>query len=194
MNPEHMLSRLKGAFDRHLAKNITFRSMARCDAFPLFVASQNENYNRFLLWVAPPNERDILPRVDKLLRDETLGKILALSICDKKTGTWRGSLTFRPFRDGIEMGLSLHPDVWNRGVVFTAGQAAIEVVLEQLPDVPFYIRVQPGNVRMERICHRFAFLYQERMTETHPVSGSVDLDVYLLDKPRWERYPYLESY
>lgn len=194
MPPEQLILALKPLFDRHLSRNIAFRDLARCDAFPLFSATQDEAFNRFLLWPAPIEERDILPQIDRLVRDHNLGKMLVISVCAKVTGMWHGMVLIKPFRDGLEMALGLHPNVWNRGVVFKAGQAVIEIIRQHLPQAPLYVRVRPENTRMVRILDRYGFTAIDKTQETHATGIQVNLDVYLLHPENWVPYEGVSSY
>lgn len=185
---------LKDLFNHRYAKNVAFRDFARADAFPLFQATRDPDFNRFLLWTAPPAEADILPQADKLLRQATLHTAVVLSMCEKDTGTWVGLALLKPFRDGVELSLYLHPKVWNIGAVFTCGRAIIEVVFDRLPQTPVYTRVRPGNRRMEKICRAYRFEPTAPSQAEHAVDGVIGLDVYRLTRERWDRFEEVRAY
>ena len=189
-----LLSQLKKAFSHRLARNITYRSLARADAFPLFQASRDPEFNRYLLWNAPLLDRDMLPQVDRLLRESTMEKALALSMCEKDTGTWMGLGVLRPFRDGLELSLYIHPARWNTNTVFTCGRGIIEVVFEHGDQTPLYVRMHPQNRRMERICLAYRFERVDGEQAQHATQGPLDLNVFRLDKERWERFADVEPY
>lgn len=189
-----LLSRLKPLFNHRYARNITYRTMARADAFPLFQATQDPEFNRFLLWTAPLQERDVLPQVDKLLREATMEKTLVLSMCEKDTGTWLGLGLLKPYRDGLELSLYLHPKRWNTGSVFVCGRGIIEVVFEAFPELPIYVRMHPKNRRMERICQAYRFEQTEGDTAQHATMGPLDLVVYRLEKSSWEQFTEVQPY
>lgn len=189
-----LVSQLKTLFNHRYARNITYRAMARADAFPLFQATQNPEFNRYLLWNAPLQERDVLPQVDKLLREATMDKTVVLSMGEKDTGTWLGLGLLKPFRDGLELSLYLHPKRWNTGSVFVCGRGIIEAVFEAFPDLPMYVRMHPKNRRMERICLAYRFKPTEGDTAQHATQGALDLLVYRLEKAHWEPFPDVQEY
>lgn len=189
-----LISSLKSAFDHLHVGNTAFRLVARCDAFPLFEATRHADFNRFLLWAAPVDEKGTAIQVDKLIRECTLNKAAILSLCDRITGTWIGLVRLEPYGDGFEMGLSLHPMAWAKGVVASAGRAVIETLLAHVGDLPVYVRVRPGNVRMEKICAFYHFEAIDQVTDTHARDGLVNLHLFRLRKDLWTPYTGLFSY
>ena len=189
------LSRLEGVFDHCYAKDVVFRPFCRSDGFPLFIATQNPEFNRYALWSAPSEELAIFIQVDKLIRDQIMNRAIVLSICEKSTGKWLGLATIRDFLDGMQMGLYLHPDVWGRRVVFSAGGAILETLVKTYSELPIYIRVRPGNQRMERLVDYFYFEKQPQQNiETHETEGQVMSDIYRLDKKNREKFAHISDY
>lgn len=188
------LARLRPIFDLRFAKDIAFRPLARADVFPLFQATRDPAFNQYLLWLMPQDEAETLVQVEKLLRQDRLGQALVLSLCDRPTGAWRGMAVLKPFRDGLELSLYIHPDQWSRGTVFTCGRGVIEVAFEQLPDLVLYTRIRPGNQRMERICKHYRFVPTDPSSDMHARDGKIDLDVYRLDKQQWETFAEVQRY
>lgn len=193
-SPDRLSAGLSGVFDRHRAKNVTFRALARCDAFPLYEATRNEEFNRFLLWSAPSMEDEILPQVDKLLREVTLRRAVVVSLCDKQTGLWRGAASVRPLRDGVEMGLWLHPNAWNTGIVLTAGRMVIEVLRATWPTVPIYNRVLPDNKKMRRICLSYGFEKVDAVTAVHENGHELEFDLFQLNPDKWKVFDEVTPY
>ena len=189
-----LVTQLKPVFDHHLAKHVTFRNLSRADAFPLFQATRHPDFNRFLLWVAPVQESDIMPQVDKLVREGALGNAVVLSICEKDTAAWLGLAIIKPFRDGLELSLYLHPSTWNKGIVFTTGRAVIEVMMQNSPGTPIYSRVHPGNRRMKKIFSHYHFEAVEGEAAVHDAHGQLELEVYLLNQTAWQPFTEVRSY
>lgn len=185
MNNDALIQRLGNIFERHYANKIAFRPINRCDAFPLFVATRDQNFNAFLLWDTPNEEIQTIEQIDKLIRENTLRRVVALSICDRMTGAWWGYVVIKPFRDGAELSLYLHPSVWNKGIVFAAGCAAIELIMLAAPDAPIYNRVHESNVRMRKICRGYGFEKVDEEDMTHTSGHDLKVEVYRLNKDKW---------
>lgn len=185
MNNDALIQRLGNIFERHYAHKIAFRTMSRCDAFPLFVATRDQNFNAFLLWETPNEEIQTIEQIDKLIRENTMKRVLALSICDRLNGTWWGYAVIKPFRDGAELSLYLHPSVWNKGVVFAAGCAAIQLLQQAAPDSPVYNRVHESNLRMRKICRSYGFEKVGEEEMTHAAGHDLKVEVYQLNKENW---------
>jgi RimJ/RimL family protein N-acetyltransferase len=185
---------LKIAFNKIHVGTTSFRPLERCDAFPLFEATRNTEFNKFLLWHAPENEDGIVIQVDKLIRESTLNRSITLSLCERKTGTWIGLVRLQAYADGMEMGLMLHPQVWSTGVVANAGRAVIQTLLEHAGKTSIYVRVRPGNIRMDKICSFYHFELAENVTDTHAQDGTVDLRLFKLNKDLWKKYEDSLSY
>ena len=177
------IQKLKNDFMRCYSKNVVYREVARCDGFPLFMATRNPEFNKYISWSAPKEEKDIFLPIDKLIREQNLNESVVLSICHKYTGEWMGVARLKEWKDGIEIGIFLHPNYWGRGVVFASGGPLLEVIVNSLPDLPVYIRIMKENERMKRLTDFYSFEKQEEISEEkHPVEGVFILEVYKLNK------------
>jgi hypothetical protein len=88
----------------------------------------------------------------------------------------------------------LHPKVWSRGAVNTAGRAIVETLVTHVDDLPIYVRVRLGNQRMEKICAFYHFERGRRVTDTHVTEGPVELDLFRLRKDLWVPFPEVATY
>ena len=195
MHTDVIISTLSPVFDHHYTGKIVFRNMSRADGFPFFTATRDPAFNRFLLWSAPEEEAQIFLQVDKLIRQNTLKAMIVQSICKKTTGEWLGYLICKPFRDGVEIGLALHPVVWNTGVVFTVGSTVIEMIVRTLSGVPIYSRVTPANKKMHRVCQSYGFEKIGEATEDHATTGApMHFDVCVLNMDKWNPFENVQQY
>lgn len=154
---EILVPTFKLLIERHTSKQVAFRPFTRSDIFPLFVATRNPRFNEYLLWPAPDTMQSLVPWLEKLLGAALANEMAVCSACEKDSGRWLGMLLVKRYRDGAEIGLALHPDVWSRRVVFALGDALIGVLSENFPALPIYCRVNPANHRMERVCGYYGF-------------------------------------
>lgn len=192
-----LIASLKQAFDRRYVEAFAFRLVARADAFPLYEATQHPDFNRFLLWAAPTEVSEAVVQIDKLIREVTLNRAVIVSICERLTGSWVGLARLQTYADGVEMGLYIHPRFWAGGVVGGAARAVVQTLLDQLAlkhPCPVYVRVRPGNVKMEKICAFYHFEFQEEVTDMHPVHGKVELNLYRLRQDLWAPHNAIHTY
>lgn len=185
---------LLAALEAHTSSSLAFRPLARSDGWPLFVATRNPEFNRFLLWNAPDDIHKLMPQVEKLLRDHNLKNMVALSLVERDDGVWRGMAIIKPFREGMEMSLYLHPSSWNKGHVLSSGCAIIELIRKADPNMPIYNRVKTGNRKMARLNTTYGFEVVDRMDEPHADGSLWDLDVYRLDPSKWQPFTKIAAY
>lgn len=188
------LQHLRMLFSHRYARSVVFRDVARCDGFALFEATRNPEFNRHLLWPAPAEEGAIFVQIDKLIREHTLGNALILSLCDRKTGTWLGLARIQAWSDGVEFGLYMHPDTWSKWAPVTAGDAILQVLLDEFPDLPVYIRMRGENERMKRFVDYGHFEPEPQCEAIHAVEGPILLDVYRHRRGSKTPYPHLSTY
>lgn len=181
-------------FNHHTSRSLAFRNFARADAWPLLNATENPEFNKFLLWDAPDHISTMMIQVEKLLREHQLSRLVALSLVDRDDGNWKGLCLLKGFRDGIEMSLYLHPSAWNTGLVLMSGCAVIELLLQEIPDKPIYNRVIEGNRRMERINLKYGFEKIDIVEDTHANGERRKLDVFLLNPDKWKLFEGISPY
>ena len=194
MNNSLVISRLKVLFNGVQAQRAVFRTVAKSDVFPLFLATEHEDFNRFLLWPAPVTHKEITPQIEKLIKESDLNRIVALSLCDRDTGAWNGLVRLTPFRDGLELGMWLHPGVWNKGLIVTSGKAVIQLVLDKAPETPIYNRIMVGNEKARRLTLSYGFEKIEELEEIHNNGHKIPLEIFKLNPEKWHQYNKLEFY
>jgi RimJ/RimL family protein N-acetyltransferase len=61
----------------------------------------------------------------------------------------------------VEVGWSLHPEFWGRGLATEGGRAAVEAWRDQLTDDPQLISITlPANVRSRRVMEKLGLSYR----------------------------------
>lgn len=181
--------------DHRYAKNVVYRPLARSDAFFLFQATQEHpEFNEYLGWHKPETLQEVLIQIDKMMRQTVLNQAYAFSLSDRQTGKWAGISVLRPYRDGVEISLYIHPAYWSKGAALAAGSGLIECVFNTF-NIPLYGRAMAGNKRILRIYDHYGF---ERIpgdeTAPHTTKGMVTLQVYTLSKERWKPYSGLKTF
>jgi len=98
------------------SERVALRPVALCDAWPLFVATRNPQFNRHLLWPQPDREEQMLRRVRMIMEASRRGRLTALSAVARKTGEFVALFRFQPHAtlpDTIEMGVWMHDKYWH---------------------------------------------------------------------------------
>jgi RimJ/RimL family protein N-acetyltransferase len=183
LQPESLFA-IAQAYERSASSAIAFRRMTRCDAFPWFTATRNPAFNAFLLWDAPEDLAGMAAHIDKLLREDRSFLRVAVSGVDLATGAWRGMVVVRPYEDGHELGLALHPEVWGQGMLPLFLKPATEVIRRAATPWPLYARTHRDNAKMQTILRRNGFEEAGKMTETRLNGEQIPLDIYRLG-PDW---------
>ena len=112
MNHSITIQKLKSIYNNYYAENIVFRNLAKSDLFPLYKATENPSFNKYLTWDAK-DEANLNIEVKRLLNEAQANRAVVISICDKNSGTWSGFLKFIPNTDGLEVSIWIHPNNWN---------------------------------------------------------------------------------
>src|SRR5262245_7790173 len=107
---------LTHALECSFSERVALRPVALSDAWPLFVATRNPQFNRHLLWARPDNEEQVLKRVRMIMEAPRRGRLTALSAVQRATGEFIALFRFQPHAtlpDTIEMGIWLHDKYWH---------------------------------------------------------------------------------
>ena len=136
---------------------LALRPIALCDAWPLFAATRNPEFNKNLLWPQPQDEIPVLDRVQTIMDVARRGGMTALSAVLKSTGEWVSLYRFQPYEaDGslVEMGIWTHEKFWSDHYSFELTQACIDSAFT-LTDIPLLIGgASPDNRASCRILER----------------------------------------
>jgi len=106
---------LADRLERAFSPRIALRRISLSDGWPLFEATRNPLFNRFLMWDPPANEDEVLARVDAIVDAARRGRLAALSGVVRTTGEWASLFRFQPYGadpEVMEMGVWTHPRFW----------------------------------------------------------------------------------
>jgi RimJ/RimL family protein N-acetyltransferase len=119
---------LTQALECSFSQRVALRPVALCDAWPLFVATRNPQFNRHLLWAQPDREEQVLKRVRMIMEASRRGRLTALSAVARNTGEFVALFRFQPHAtqpDAIEMGVWLHDKYWHGRYSLELGQLCV---------------------------------------------------------------------
>jgi len=107
---------LTQALECSFSERVALRPVSLCDAWPLFVATRNPQFNRHLLWPRPECEEQVLKRVRMIMEASRRGRLTALSAVARQTGEFIALFRFQPHAtlpETIEMGIWMHDKYWH---------------------------------------------------------------------------------
>jgi RimJ/RimL family protein N-acetyltransferase len=102
--------------ERVFTSRLALRPLALSDAWPLFQATRNPDFNKHLLWEQPENESFVLDRINTTVDAARRGRLAAMSAVLKTTGEWVSLYRFQPSSrepGAVEMGIWTSDKFWN---------------------------------------------------------------------------------
>ena len=158
--------------ERCHTRRIALRPVTLTDAWPLFQATRNSSFNRWLLWPQPDEDLLVRQRVERIVEAATLGRLAAVSAVVKDTGEWISLFRFLPFRgrdDTMEMGIWTHHRFWHGRYSFELGRLCIDVAFSTCPELQRLVgAASPENepsCRLMELCGLRAGELELRPTE-----------------------------
>jgi RimJ/RimL family protein N-acetyltransferase len=125
--------------EQYGTRRVLFRPVSHSDAFPLWLATRNPEFNRLLLWDRPDTMGQLARRVERIVDERRLGRMAALSVVVRNTGEWLGLMRLMPLQtpaqlDGtvIESGLWLHPKFWGSNITVEALRAVYDAAFLEM--------------------------------------------------------------
>ena len=97
-------------------RRIALRPAALSDAWPLFEATRNPSFNRYLLWPQPDQPGDVLQRLYLLVGSSRSGRHCTVAASARASGEFIGLFKFIPSSlgpDCVEMGIWMHDKYWH---------------------------------------------------------------------------------
>jgi RimJ/RimL family protein N-acetyltransferase len=104
--------------ERVYSTRIALRRLSLCDAWPLYQATRNPQFNHYLLWKQPQDDSPVRSRVERIVAAADRGELTAVSAVAKDTGEWISLYRFLPFKarpDTMEMSIWTHERFWRDG-------------------------------------------------------------------------------
>ena len=143
--------------ERVHTSRLALRPVALCDAWPLYVATRNPEFNRNLLWPQPHSDLQVLERIQGVMDVARRGGMTALSAVLKSTGEWVSLYRFQPYEADpklVEMGIWTHEKFWEDRYSLELTQACVDSAFA-LTEIPLLIGgASPDNRASCRILER----------------------------------------
>ena len=191
MNPVRMTidyQHLTEQLERVHSGRLAMRRTALSDAWPLFLATRNPLFNRFLMWDSPANDLHALDRVESIIDAARRGRLTAMSAVVKSTGEWVSLFRFQPYMANpasVEMGVWTHDKFWHGRYSLELGRLCVDAAFA-LSDIPVLVGASaPQNkssCRLMELCGLTPSKLVYRQTEG---GSTVPLQEFEISRATW---------
>jgi RimJ/RimL family protein N-acetyltransferase len=179
------INELKNTLDNYRAGQLVFRPLCKGDAFPLFDATRNPEFNRHLLWSAPETVEELIVQVNLLRRDHTLNQAAVYSMCERVTGRWAGFIKFAPYLDAHSISFWIHPNFWKSTIASTAIRFVLEASMNYAKLPKLYAYIKEENEPMQNISEKCGYTYLRNIPFEHADGHIVTMKLYELTQENW---------
>lgn len=179
------LIQIQNLFQNYYTQDFIYRPFVKADTFPLFDATRNPEFNRYLLWNAPKDILELTEQVEMLLREQVMNKHLVISSCSLNNGNWSAFIKLIPFKDGLELSLWVHPNYWQNKNYFQIVNGILQLFFFKTSIPYLYVKVHKDNIKMQKIAQSYFFQHIDEIQLQHHNQTLLNFDVYRLDKNTW---------
>ena len=124
---------LTDRLERTYSKRMALRSVSLADAWPLFQATRNPLFNKYLLWDQPYDEQEVHERIEAIVQAARRGGMTALSGVVRTTGEWVSLFRFQPYGAdplAMEMGVWIHDRFWHGRYSLELGRLCVDAAFD----------------------------------------------------------------
>jgi ribosomal-protein-alanine N-acetyltransferase len=129
-----------------------------------------------------------LEEVDKMLQDVMAGieknESIMWAIVEKNSGTFVGTIGYwrnQPENHRAEVGYSLEPDFWNKGIGTEALRAVLKYGFEEMKVHSIMSNINPLNAASRRVLEKCGFVQEAHFRENYYYDGRfLDSDIYCI--------------
>ena len=171
------------------SRRLALRPVCLADAWPLFKATRNPQFNAGLLWDQPDHEDLAVRRIDAIMAASDKGRMSALSAVVRDTGEWVSLYRFQPYaRDQalVEMGVWTHDRFWHGKYSLELVRACIDSAFDFFEYLPALVGAASTNNRSSCKLMELAGMQPTSMVIRHNEAGSeVPLLEFELSRTQW---------
>jgi len=180
---------LTHALECSFSERIALRPVALCDAWPLFAATRNPQFNRHLLWARPNSEELVLKRVRMIMEASRRGRLTALSAVQRATGEFIALFRFQPHAtqpDTIEMGIWVHDKYWHGRYSLELGRLCVSAAFTLSSEVQLLLGASAPENRGSCLLMEMVGMTPVRMVERDTEMGyQAVLREYTINRADW---------
>jgi RimJ/RimL family protein N-acetyltransferase len=180
-------------FSRYLTHRVAIRPMSMSDMWPIWHATRNPDFNRFLLWNRPDDVRQVEDRLERIGDERRLGQMAAVSGVVRATGEWVCAL--RLYRidppegvaaPAIEGGIWVHPNFWKSGLAVELARLTVDAVFAESNATVFRACAASGNRPSHAMLQASGFIpRRESIVDKEDGTPSPTMEFEIL-RPEWK--------
>jgi len=136
----------------YYSERIVLRPLMECDVYPLFIATTDPAFNRYLLWDAPSSLAQVSERIKTILDERRKGQMGAWVAADITTGAFVAlfrAFAVEPATDvaglHFETGIWLHPSFWLGGLSVEVTAMSYDFLFDETPVEVLYAATHREN-------------------------------------------------
>jgi RimJ/RimL family protein N-acetyltransferase len=131
---------INGLEKHYYSERLVLRPMLECDVYPMFMATTDPAFNRYLLWDAPSTVTQLSERIEKILDERRKGQMGVWVAAEITTGAFVA--IFRAYvidsapqvgELHIETGIWLHPNYWMGGLSIEVCSICADLIFSETP-------------------------------------------------------------
>jgi RimJ/RimL family protein N-acetyltransferase len=171
---------------------IALRPASLSDAWPLFMATRNPHFNKYLLWPRPDSEDQTLKRLELIVDAARRGQLSALSAVVRETGEWVSLYRFMnhaTIPGALEMGIWTHDRFWAQGYSLELGQLCVAAAFT-LTDARMLVAASSLSNKGSCRALREIGLQETKLVIRPTEDGrQVELMEFVITREMWEQLP-----
>jgi len=174
---------------RVYSPRLALRPVALADAWPLFQAARNPQFNAHLMWDQPEDERAVLARVDTIIDAAQRGRLAALSAVIKSTGEWVSLYRFQPHAlvpSWVEMGIWTHDKFWQGHFSHELTAACVDAAFSLSNVSTLIAAAAPNNLGSRKILERCGLTPASLVFRRTESGTEVPLQEFCLTREQWK--------
>jgi RimJ/RimL family protein N-acetyltransferase len=183
---------LNDRLERLSSPRLALRQVALADAWPLYQATRNPQFNRHLMWDRPEGDAQVLQRIDAIVDASRRGAMAAVSAVVRETGEWVSLYRFQPYAadpEALEMGLWTHERFWRGGYSLELTRACIDAAFEISDAERLIAAAAPENEGSCRVLEAGGLQPGELVLRSAESGRRVPLREYQLTRSAWAARP-----
>jgi RimJ/RimL family protein N-acetyltransferase len=131
---------INGLEKHYYSERLVLRPMLECDVYPMFMATTDPAFNRYLLWDAPSSVEQLSDRIEGILDERRKGRMGVWVAAEITTGAFVAlfrayAIDSPPNVDELhtETGIWLHPNYWMGGLSVEVSSICLDLIFNETP-------------------------------------------------------------
>jgi RimJ/RimL family protein N-acetyltransferase len=165
---------LAGIEKHYYSERVVFRPLMECDVYPIFMATTNPAFNRYLLWDAPESVSQLLQRIELLLDERRKGQMGVWVAAEITTGAFVALFrahvaeqTCPAEEMRVDTGIWLHPNYWLEGLSVEIGALFMELLFAETPASVIRAETYVDNKASKGMFRAVGLKYVENLNVSH---------------------------